>query len=111
MQHAKRPRPTFAEQGVDAGPPIDRGSGDLAVDALLQMQRRGSVIGVHVGVERRRPRMPQRKQHLQIAVDGVDDRVDQQRLPGGLARQQAGVSARHRAKRCLKITVGFHSMA
>jgi hypothetical protein len=39
---------------IDAGQPIDRGCGDPAADALLQMQGRGDVIGVDMGVERQR---------------------------------------------------------
>jgi hypothetical protein len=54
----------------------------------LQVQCAGDVVGVDVGVERQRQRQAELLHFGQVAVDAVDHRVDEQRLP--VARSRAG---------------------
>jgi hypothetical protein len=60
----------------------------------LELQCAGDVVGVDVGVERERQRQAESLHFGQVALDAVDHRVDQQRLPGLLAAEQVGVGAR-----------------
>lgn len=90
---AELKRRAFDDADVDARQAVDGGRGDLASDALLEVQRRGDVIGMDVRVERVGQREPERLQDVKMAVDRIDDRVDQHRLPGLLTPEQVGVGA------------------
>jgi hypothetical protein len=85
---AHLPRHRVDDAMVDAWQPLHRRRSNAAADALLQVERRRDVVGVDVRVQGAGEREPQVVQHLQVRLDPVDDRVDQDRLPGFLAARR-----------------------
>ena len=65
----------------------------LAAHALFQVQRRCDVVRMYVGVQRVPQPKPKHLERLKVAIDGIDDGVNQQRLAGRLAIEQVGVGA------------------
>jgi len=81
----------FDDANVRARQGIDRRSRDPALHALLQVTLRRDVIGVDMGVQGHRQGQAQARDLLEVAVDRIDNRIDEQRAASSLASEQVGV--------------------
>ncbi|MEK8090758.1 hypothetical protein [Thermithiobacillus plumbiphilus] len=61
---------------------------------MLELARRGQVVGVDVGVQGIGEFQPQFLQNQQVSLQRIEYRIQQHGLPGFLAGEKIGVSAR-----------------
>jgi len=78
---------------VGARQRVECRTGDAAAGDVLQLLRRGDVVGVDVRLDREREREAEAVQLGEVAFPGRQHRIDQQRLARFLAAEEVGVGA------------------